>query len=349
MAVLPLLACPESYVAAEWELSRDGPARSYWLGLFRTHIRTIADLIRREAGPAVESRLHECLADYHAGLEVLDRRPDAWGELTVPKLALYRQEVLARHGFPDPFAGVKERENARAISLYPRVVRELDAAAPRARIELLARGIFAGNEFDLGCQATTARYHANGHDFAEARDRVSSRPWPRDDLDAWSTALSGRCPPFRRVLFFVDNAGSDAILGCLPLARELADRGSEVVLAANSAPALNDITIDELNDVLERLRPVDGVLDRLIREARLWTVASGCRSPLIDLKDISPACAEAAAGADLIVLEGMGRSVETNWTARFRCPCLRAALIKDPFVADRLGVPIFSPVWRFPE
>lgn len=41
-------------------------------------------------------------------------------------------------------------------------------------------------------------------------------------------------------------------------------------------------------------------------------------APLATLQ-ISPELAEAAAGADLVVLEGMGRSIETNLNARFRC------------------------------
>jgi hypothetical protein len=40
---------------------------------------------------------------------------------------------------------------------------------------------------------------------------------------------------------------------------------------------------------------------------------------LLTWLQISAELAEAAAGADLVVLEGMGRSIETNLHARFRC------------------------------
>ncbi len=43
-----------------------------------------------------------------------------------------------------------------------------------------------------------------------------------------------------------DNAGTDVVLGMVPLARELLRRGTNVVLSANSTPALNDITHPEL-------------------------------------------------------------------------------------------------------
>ncbi len=48
----------------------------------------------------------------------------------------------------------------------------------------------------------------------------------------------------------MDNAGADIVLGMLPLARELLRMGSEVVLAANTQPAINDITAAELRAVV---------------------------------------------------------------------------------------------------
>ena len=57
-------------------------------------------------------------------------------------------------------------------------------------------------------------------------------------------------PSVRRVIAFVDNAGADIVLGMLPLARELLRMGSEVVLAANTQPAINDITAAELRAVV---------------------------------------------------------------------------------------------------
>ncbi len=53
-------------------------------------------------------------------------------------------------------------------------------------------------------------------------------------------------PPFRRVMVFVDNAGADIVLGMLPFVRELLRLGCEVVMVANTLPAINDITAAEL-------------------------------------------------------------------------------------------------------
>jgi len=347
VAVLSLLAHPGSYRAWEWDLSADTATRAYWLGLFRDHIHTMTDLMRFEPGAAADGRVDAFLHDYLSGLRVLDSQPDAWGTLTIFSLARYRQQVLRRHGFPDPFAFVKARETHAAIDLYPGVVAALDALDSPARMESLARGIFAGNEFDLGCVATTAQYHESGHDFADAIRRVPPRPWPEDDFDAWCERVLSRRPPYRHVLFFVDNAGADVVLGCIPLARELAMSGSRVTLAANSEPSLNDVTVDELNAALVSIGRVDERVRLALAEGRMRTVASGCTTPVIDLADVTDACNEASYDADLLVLEGMGRAVETNRSARFTCDVLRAALIKDPFVAEQIGVKLFEPVWRF--
>jgi len=348
VAVLSLLADPQGYRACEWDLTDDPHARAYWLNLFRTHIHTVARLLRCDPSAGRDARVDAFLDDYLRGLEILDARPDAWGRLTVLKLTEYRQELQRRHGCDDPFAEIKARETRKAIELYPGVVSRLDRLPENKQMEALARGIFAGNEFDLGCEATTTRYHNDGHDFEEAMARLPPRPWPEDDLDAWCERVC-RGPRYRRVLFFVDNAGADAILGCLPLARRLAQDGATVTLAANSLPALNDITADELDAAIAQLRPTDPVLDAAVAEGRLRTVASGCGTPLIDLADVSDTCNEAARGSDLIILEGMGRSVESNRSARFVCDALWIALINDEFVADRVRVPLFSPLWRFRE
>lgn len=81
-------------------------------------------------------------------------------------------------------------------------------------------------------------------------------------------------PPFQRVMMFVDNSGADVVLGMLPFARELLRMGCEVVLAANSLPAINDITAPELRTVVAAAAQFCPVL-RAARSAalqvRIWT------------------------------------------------------------------------------
>ena len=128
---------------------------------------------------------------------------------------------------------------------------------------------------------------------------------------------------------------------------EAARNGIRVVMAANSGPALNDITFDELNPLLQRLSAVDPVLADLLTSDRITTVATGTSSPLIDLSTISDASNAAAADSQLIILEGMGRGIESNWRQRFTCDVSRIALVKDECVARWLGCELFQPVCRF--
>ena len=46
-------------------------------------------------------------------------------------------------------------------------------------------------------------------------------------------------------------AGADVVLGMLPFARELLRGGAEVVLVANSLPAINDVTAPELRQLID--------------------------------------------------------------------------------------------------
>jgi len=90
-------------------------------------------------------------------------------------------------------------------------------------------------------------------------------------------------------------------------------------------------------------------LEQALREERLELVPSGNGSALIDLREVSPALAASITrrGADLVVLEGMGRALESNFDACFQCDALKVAMIKDPNVAQNLGGELYDLVFRF--
>ena len=52
-------------------------------------------------------------------------------------------------------------------------------------------------------------------------------------------------------------------------------------------------------------------------------------------------------GADLIVLEGMGRAIHTNFHAAFSCETLKVAVLKNQWLANRLGGSMFSVVFKY--
>jgi len=315
------------------------------------------------------------------------------GRVSCVSLCRLRDGVLASLGFRDVFLRVKRAEDAAALALLPGVLKSLDDAAggagelgggPRARLELAVRGVLAGNVFDLGA-AASAELFASGEGggadaFRRTRDGgLLPRPWAVDDLDALLDALlppepAGGAPaaassaapaaPFRKAILFADNAGSDVLLGLLPFARELLRLGvPSVVLAANSAPTLNDTTAAELGPLLiaaAKADPDPSLLPRAVASGSLRVVASGSVLPVIDLRLCSPELAaecvleegekdgvDGAAGGILLLLEGMGRGIETNLRASFSCAALRIGVIKHPEVARCLKGRMYDPVVRF--
>ena len=52
-------------------------------------------------------------------------------------------------------------------------------------------------------------------------------------------------------------------------------------------------------------------------------------------------------GTDLVILEGMGRAIHTNFLASFSCDCIKSAVIKNRWLATRLGGDMFSVVFKY--
>ena len=50
---------------------------------------------------------------------------------------------------------------------------------------------------------------------------------------------------------------------------------------------------------------------------------------------------------DLIIIEGMGRAVHTNFYACFSCEALKIAVIKNRWLANRLGGDMFSVMFKY--
>lgn len=347
MAVLCQLADPEGYEPCTWDMLTDEPGRLYWLEHFETHIESAFDLVRAQLGDRNDGRIEACRAEFVAGVRRLYDQPDYFGQLNILVLDDFRSRMLRQHGFEDPYLEIKRKEDDEALELYPEVIAEIDGLARGEKMSTLLRGVFAGNIFDLGSKATLDHYHDEGLDFGHTRATLKPRPWLVDDADAWCSRIGDGRSPYEQILFLVDNAGADIVLGCLPLARHLASCGSRVVLAANTLPCLNDITANELGRVLDEAAKLDPLLADLFARGALTIIETGNGTPLIDLRKISEQCNEAARQSDLIILEGMGRSVESNFDAKFRCDCLKIAMVKDKMVAAKLGGEVFDLVCRF--
>lgn len=354
-----------------------------WIAVFRASIPEFSRRAASDPRVADASALaRRFAASFDADLDRVasgDHASLFEGAPTVLKLCGLRDRALRDLGFEDCFLDVKTAENAKALATLPSVLREIDAIRdPGARIEALVRGVFAGNVFDLGAAASAARHEDGDGGFEATRAGLRRRPWCVDHLDAFrdawlecATAETTRDvvsdvvsfpSPWKKCVLFVDNAGADVVLGMLPLCRELLRGGAEVVLAANERPSINDVTARELRALLprvaeaERARHVfnenenvhnENVFQRALDTNTLVVVSSGSDLPVIDLSRVSAELVDAARGADLVVLEGMGRGIETNLFARFACDALNLGMVKHPEVAQCLRGTLYDCVCRF--
>ncbi|MEM8738312.1 MAG: ARMT1-like domain-containing protein [Planctomycetota bacterium] len=352
----PLLAAPEHYRACEWDLRKATARRDYWLGLFRKHFPSLLEAYRKEAADRgedvemIERAAGEAADRFMAYLDLLEAGLSGPGQgerLDILTICTAREQALAAAGIADAYRLAKQTDTRHALALLPGLLDELDAMAEPARRVAVIEGVFAGNIYDLGATETAAMFADRRVDFRAVRGELKPRPWRYDALDAWLARLDG--PAHRAAAVFVDNAGPDVTLGMLPLARELLKRGTDVILTANTTPSLNDVTHDELTELVDAVAEFDAVIGRARSAGRLRLIASGNHAPLIDLSRISGALAAAVdrAGVDLVVLEGMGRAVESNFNARLRCDTLKLAMIKDAGVADALEAELFDLVMKF--
>ncbi|MEQ2196890.1 hypothetical protein XENOCAPTIV_017108 [Xenoophorus captivus] len=126
----------------------------------------------------------------------------------------------------------------------------------------------------------------------------------------WGAKAVSECgPPHRCALFFVDNSGVDIILGVMPFVRELLSRGTEVNHKNRNAKCVS----------LWLFSRLDKVLAMVVRERQ----------------------------TDLVIVEGMGRAIHTNYYAMLSCESLKMAVIKNSWLADRLGGKLFSVVFKY--
>ncbi|XP_042199632.1 4'-phosphopantetheine phosphatase isoform X2 [Callorhinchus milii] len=347
---LPLLLDASSYVPDTVDLTEDAMAREYWLSCFEDALDGVVKRAVASQPLALDAaeRAEKFRQKYRHKLQTLRHQPFAYGSLTVRSLLDTREHCLNEFNFPDPYSKVKQRENDVALKHFQKVVQALESLNMEQRQFALVKGLLAGNVFDWGAKAVSDVLETDpAFGFEEAKKQLQARPWLVDAYDDWLERLKG--PPHKCALFFVDNSGIDLILGVFPFVRELLSRGTEIILASNSGPALNDVTCSELAIVTERIAAMDTVIRTALNQDKLLLVQSGSSSPCLDLSRLDKGLATVVRErkTDLVVIEGMGRAIHTNYYAALRCESLKLAVIKNAWLADRLGGKIFSVVFKY--
>lgn len=360
----PLLADPKRYEPNTVDLG-DPNELQYWFTILSDHSPDLVDkAVASEGGTDDAKRRGDAFARaFCAHLARLMEEPAAYGKLGLANLLELREECLREFHFSDAYKTIKQRENEASLAVLPDLLMELDSMDEEKRLLALIEGVLAANIFDWGSRACVDLYHKGTiiEIYRMSRKKMQ-RPWRVDNFDTFKERMLGsgkeKPKPHKRALLFVDNSGADIVLGMLPLTRELLRRGTEVVLVANSLPALNDVTASELPNIVAEAAKHCDILRKaaeageLLVDAmatdrednvksvssvpRLMVVENGCGSPCIDFRQVSSDLAAAANEADLVILEGMGRALHTNYNARFKCDALKLAMVKNQRLAEKI-------------
>lgn len=341
----PHLSDPARYRACDWDLLENRADREFWVKYFIHHTRGMGPLLEEAYPSASAEQIHDFFERHDAAFRDVAQRPQRYPRIDILLFDDIHAAQLTAAGFSDPYLPLKRRVNDAAMDILPDLLRELDTLDAVQLPERLVLGLLAGNLFDMGAPTTAAIYARRGDSFSAALADLKPRPWFIDHFEAWRARWKRQ--PCGHVAFFIDNSGSDFVLGTLPLIRWMLERGSRVTVIANERPALNDVTIAELRPLLDRAAQIDHRIAGAICEQRLRCVSSGTGAPLVNLAGLSAACCAAVADCDLVMLHGMGRAIESNWLAEFRIDSLRSALIKEPVVAKHIGAETYDCVFRF--
>ena len=219
LTTLPLLADPADYQPNTVDMTSDADARRYWLDVFANHLPSLVRHAVTSEGDSPDARARiERMAEVFAGqIERMRKEPEAFGPISIMNICRLREKGMRAEGIADPYDYVKRDENDKALKLLPALLKELDAIDEGQRLETLVRGVFAGNMFDLGAVSTNDLFDSGEFDFRAVRAKVKERPWLFDGIDALRPRWEAG---YRKAVVFVDNAGSDVVLGMLPLDRK---------------------------------------------------------------------------------------------------------------------------------
>eukprot|EP00842_Homolaphlyctis_polyrhiza_P000743 jgi/Hompol1/166/HPOL_001282-RA len=335
----PLLQDPAGYKPDTSDL-RDPALQSYWIDLLDVNLEQLVGIAlnwqEQTTGTSdVKDRARTFENMYREHLKLLRKEPSAYGVLT----------CLREMGFSDVFRDVKQTENRAALEGFAVLTAKLDSLDEPSRLDTMLDNLLAGNMYD--CANTNIKNMVRSTavqemlkrgelDFSTAKAKVGRPPQLNSYGVFKEKLLSGHV--YKKAVILVDNSGADAIFGILPFARYLLSKSTSVVLGANTHPAVNDITASEMLQVVEEIATKDAIFRHALANNRLRVVGTGSGSPCIDLMRVSREFATASVDADLVVLEGMGRAIHTNYYASFKVDSLKVAVFKNPQIANELGV-----------
>jgi type II pantothenate kinase len=92
---------------------------------------------------------------------------------------------------------------------------------------------------------------------------------------------------------------------------------------------------------------MDPIVENGLQTGLLVAAASGSGSPCLDLRRIDGELIKMCQDADLVILEGMGRALLTNFNATFQCDSLKIGVIKNLKLAELFKAQLYEGVCIF--
>lgn len=238
----PKLANAETYTP-DTLILKDAAEQRYWIDILERNVASVLRILHNEAETKEENtRQFEMFSkNYRAHLAKLRESPHIYGHLSVRALLNLKEQCLHEVGFKDLFCREKKKDVELSLQLFPQIIAQINQITCfKDKVRKLVENVWAGNMFDWGSMHIMDLLQSNQLTFENALKKISVPP-RINQIDQFIARLETK--KYEKVVIFADNSGADFVLGIIPFARFLLEQGSVVVLAANSFPAINDITV----------------------------------------------------------------------------------------------------------
>jgi type II pantothenate kinase len=246
LIAFPKLENLDEYHPDTFQLTNSA-SQKYWIDFLEKNLHSLVKLaieFNDNDKQDVQHRASSFDTLFRSHLARLRDQPNMYGALTVRSLLNLREQCLHELGFPDIFSKVKAEENKSALLSLPELLKKVDyLQSMEDKIELLIDNMLAGNMFDWGSNQALEMLKNGELTFETAKDKINKPDHFNQTRKFIERIVSKNKPPLKKAVIFVDNSGVDIILGIIPFARFLVSLGSDVILAVNSLPAINDITV----------------------------------------------------------------------------------------------------------
>ncbi len=347
-AVFSALLDRDNYMPGLWDLVADEEARRYWMTALRKNSRHMLDSYTEKASPEMHEKCRRAHVRFCRFLDDFESELDPNGPRTVNEVVEIRRHIFTEHGIPDPYRDLKRRDNERALAMLGRSGEVVPAgSSERELLRWIVSLVMAGNLVDMGsAEARKLNRDAKTTVFDRTAE-LAGKAWFRDELGELEARLKDGPREDGSIVICTDNAGAEMVLGVTTLVKHLATLGYSSVIAANEVPALNDMTAGEATELFQTMSGTDPELRSLFDTGKLRLISSGSVTSGLDMMKVSREFDACASGAEMLVVIGQGRAVETNWNTRLSIPWARIASVKDPAVAGALGCEVFDPLLTY--